>query len=81
MLHQFGYRHGELLDDNIVWTMDEDPVIIDLVGARKHRCGSECREVEEVRRCLGLTRHDAELWSLVVRPSREQEAGMFVGDT
>ncbi|SJL07188.1 uncharacterized protein ARMOST_10531 [Armillaria ostoyae] len=81
MLHQYGYRHGELLDDNIIWTMDEDPVIVDLVGAKKHRCGSECREVEDVRRYLGLMRHDAELWSLVVRPSREQEAGMFVGDT
>ncbi|KAK0437134.1 uncharacterized protein EV420DRAFT_1770128 [Desarmillaria tabescens] len=79
LLHQLGYRHGELLDDNIVWTVDEDPVIIDLVSARKHRCGTSCREVEDVRQHLGLTHYDAELWSLVVRPTREQEAGMFVG--
>ncbi|KAK0201552.1 hypothetical protein DFS33DRAFT_1276431 [Desarmillaria ectypa] len=79
LLHQLGYRHGELLDDNIIWTTDEDPVIIDLVGAKKHRCGSLCREVEDVRQHLGLTRYDAGLWSLVVRPTRDQEPGMFVG--
>ncbi|PBK99496.1 hypothetical protein ARMGADRAFT_1008022 [Armillaria gallica] len=79
LLHQLGYKHGELLDGNIIWTTDEDPVIIDLVGAKRHHCGSSCSEVETLRQYLGLTRRDAELWSLVVRPTRDQEAGMFVG--
>ncbi|KAK0244287.1 hypothetical protein EDD85DRAFT_978147 [Armillaria nabsnona] len=78
VLHQLGYRHGDL-PDNIVWTVDEDPVIVDLMRVRTHHClGDSCSEIEAMRQCLGLTRRDADLWSLVIRPYREQEPGMFV---
>ncbi len=78
VLHQLGYRHGDL-PDNIVWTVDEDPVIVDLMRVRTHHCLEDsCSEIEAMRQCLGLTRRDADLWSLVVRSYREQEPGMFV---
>ncbi|PBK97762.1 hypothetical protein ARMGADRAFT_651260 [Armillaria gallica] len=78
VLHQLGYRHGDL-PGNIVWTVDEDPVIVDLMRVRTHHClGDSCSEIEAMRRCLDLTRRDADLWSLVVRPYREQEPRMFV---